>query len=144
MDWKEYVERTNDTAIYPTKFALSYLVLGLASEVSEVVTKCLPFMPETDVKVTLAAVARLSDELSLLKKRIRGDHGKELNLGRRADEFVALQEYAGAIKKEFGDVAWYLAQLSELMGGEDILEANIAKLAKRKEENKLQGDGDDR
>lgn len=36
MDWKEYCERTEDTAVYPTEKRLEYLVMGLAGEAGEV------------------------------------------------------------------------------------------------------------
>lgn len=48
--------------------------------------------------------------------------------------------------KELGDVYWYLARLSEALEihPSDVLHANMKKLNKRKEENKLQGNGDNR
>ena len=36
MDWKEYCERTEDTAIYPKEKRLEYLAMGLAGEAGEV------------------------------------------------------------------------------------------------------------
>lgn len=50
------------------------------------------------------------------------------------------------IKKELGDVLWYLAQLStELeLSLDDIAEANIEKLYGRLERGVLQGSGDNR
>jgi NTP pyrophosphatase (non-canonical NTP hydrolase) len=50
------------------------------------------------------------------------------------------------IKKELGDVLWYLAQLStELdLSLDDIAEANIKKLQSRLERGTLHGNGDNR
>ncbi len=50
------------------------------------------------------------------------------------------------IKKELGDVLWYLTQLStELeLSLDDVAKANIEKLYSRLERGKLQGDGDNR
>jgi NTP pyrophosphatase (non-canonical NTP hydrolase) len=50
------------------------------------------------------------------------------------------------IKKELGDVLWYLAVLSFDIGLNlgDIGEANLAKLASRKERGVLKGSGDNR
>lgn len=50
------------------------------------------------------------------------------------------------IKKELGDVLWYLTQLStELeLSLDEIAEANIEKLYSRLERGKLQGNGDNR
>lgn len=50
------------------------------------------------------------------------------------------------LKKELGDVLWYLAQLSTEFGleFEDVAEENINKLWSRKRRDKLHGDGDNR
>ena len=50
------------------------------------------------------------------------------------------------IKKELGDVLWYLAQLSTELGLdlEDVAKTNVEKLASRKERNVLHLDGDNR
>lgn len=55
-------------------------------------------------------------------------------------------ERTGAIVKEMGDVAWYLAALATSIGVplSRVLQANLDKLDKRLRENKLGGDGDDR
>ncbi|MBL7156407.1 MAG: nucleoside triphosphate pyrophosphohydrolase family protein [Candidatus Pacebacteria bacterium] len=50
------------------------------------------------------------------------------------------------IKKELGDVLWYLAQIAaELnLSLDEIAQANIEKLESRRERNKLHGSGDNR
>lgn len=50
------------------------------------------------------------------------------------------------IKKELGDVLWYIASLSHDCGlsMDEIATANIAKLKSRKERGVLQGNGDNR
>lgn len=50
------------------------------------------------------------------------------------------------IKKELGDVMWYLAQLSTELGLslEDIAQGNLEKLASRHKQNMIHGDGDNR
>jgi len=50
------------------------------------------------------------------------------------------------LKKELGDVLWYLAQLStELdLSLDEIAELNIEKLQSRLKRNKISGDGDNR
>lgn len=47
---------------------------------------------------------------------------------------------------ELGDVMWYLARMSYKLGFslEEVCFANLAKLAARKEQGKIQGDGDGR
>ena len=56
------------------------------------------------------------------------------------------EERRGEIKKELGDVLWYLAQVAtELnLSLDEIAQANIDKLESRKERNKLHGEGDNR
>ena len=63
-----------------------------------------------------------------------------LGLGDEAGEVL------GKIKKELGDVLWYLTQLStELeISLDDVAQANIEKLYSRLERGTLQGNGDNR
>jgi NTP pyrophosphatase (non-canonical NTP hydrolase) len=51
-----------------------------------------------------------------------------------------------ALKKELGDVAFYLAAMCSELGFplEEVLKANVEKLQGRKERGTLQGSGDDR
>lgn len=51
-----------------------------------------------------------------------------------------------AIKKELGDVLWYLAEVAYNfgLGLDDIAQTNIDKLMDRKERNKISGSGDNR
>lgn len=69
-----------------------------------------------------------------VKKAIRDDGG-QITDGRRQ-----------ALRKELGDVLWYVAALcSELdLDMADVARANIDKLASRKERGVIQGEGDDR
>ena len=69
-----------------------------------------------------------------LKKVIRDKHG------------IFLAQDVGEIKKEIGDVLWYLAALcTDLeIRLEDVALLNIEKLKKRKEEGCLGGSGDNR
>ena len=50
------------------------------------------------------------------------------------------------IKKEMGDVLWYIAVIAHDLdlSLDDLAETNIAKLASRKERGTLSGSGDDR
>lgn len=51
-----------------------------------------------------------------------------------------------AIKKELGDVCWFVAELCTLMGFsmEEVMYHNIEKLTDRKARNAIKGSGDDR
>jgi len=55
-------------------------------------------------------------------------------------------ERALGMAKELGDVAWYLARLSEAIGWtlQDVIDLNIDKLENRKDCNTIQGEGDER
>jgi len=69
-----------------------------------------------------------------IKKIIRDDNG------------VVTEEKRQEIKKELGDVLWYIAQLcSEFnLGMDDVAKANIEKLMSRMERGVLHGSGDNR
>jgi NTP pyrophosphatase (non-canonical NTP hydrolase) len=51
-----------------------------------------------------------------------------------------------SLKKELGDVLWFVAVLAEFynMDMQDVAIANINKLRSRQERGKLQGSGDER
>ncbi len=55
-------------------------------------------------------------------------------------------EFIDSIKKELGDVLWYVAAICFELGisMEDVAKTNIEKLALRKSRNKIHGEGDDR
>ena len=55
-------------------------------------------------------------------------------------------EKRSEIKKELGDVLWYLAQLATefKLSLDDVAGANLEKLFSRMERDKLHGDGDNR
>lgn len=59
---------------------------------------------------------------------------------------VYTDEDIDLIKKELGDVLWYLAGISYEFGFElsEVATANVEKLRSRKERNKISGSGDNR
>lgn len=67
-----------------------------------------------------------------MKKLIRDDNG------------IMTDERRDLMKKELGDVLWYVSQAARELGYslEEIGEENLAKLASRAERGKLYGDGD--
>ena len=64
----------------------------------------------------------------------------------RDKEGSATDEDKDAIKKELGDVLWYIANISRYLGFDlsDVAETNINKLESRYQRNKLHGAGDER
>ena len=106
MDANHYQTEAQSTAIYPDGAALDYVLLGLGSEVGEV--------------------------LSVAKKKIRDGAGPE--------------EFRAAMRKELGDVLWYVAATASELGLElgDVMQGNLDKLRDRKERGALPGSGDER
>ncbi len=64
----------------------------------------------------------------------------------RDNENVVSEEKKEEIKKELGDVLWYIARLSAEFGFtlNEVAELNIKKLSSRKERGVLHGNGDNR
>lgn len=64
----------------------------------------------------------------------------------RDKEGIIDDETREAIKKELGDVLWYVSQIATELGLslDDIAEKNIEKLYSRMERGKLNGSGDNR
>ena len=83
---------------------------------------------------TLGLVGEAGEVAEKIKKVIRDNNG------------IITQEKKEEIKKELGDVLWYIANLAyELnIDLEDIAEGNIEKLFSRMERDKVHGDGDNR
>lgn len=59
---------------------------------------------------------------------------------------VISEEYKESIKKELGDVLWYVAMLSHEFGFplEDVAQVNLEKLDSRQARNVINSEGDDR
>jgi NTP pyrophosphatase (non-canonical NTP hydrolase) len=89
-------------------------------------------------KELMQQVLGLSDEtgevLALFKKWIRDQDA----------DFSKLD--VQSVKKELGDILWYIAVVAEDVGlsMSDIADANIAKLADRQKRGTLRGSGDNR
>ena len=75
-----------------------------------------------------------------------GEVSEKLKKIIRDDKGIVSSEKKQDLKKELGDVLWYIANIcSELnLTMEEVAECNIEKLASRKARNKLKGSGDDR
>lgn len=59
---------------------------------------------------------------------------------------IMTDEVREALKKELGDVLWYISQIATELDFEleDVANENLIKLFSRLERNKIQGDGDNR
>ncbi|MGI6297554.1 MAG: nucleoside triphosphate pyrophosphohydrolase family protein [Minisyncoccales bacterium] len=83
---------------------------------------------------TLGLVGEAGEVAEKVKKIIRDENG------------IVSREKKEEIKKELGDVLWYIANLAyELdIKLEEIAQGNIEKIFSRVERNKVHGDGDNR
>jgi NTP pyrophosphatase (non-canonical NTP hydrolase) len=97
-------------------------------------TAVYPDIGKNFVYPTLGLMGESGEVCEKIKKVIRDDQGK------------VSPEKKEEIKKELGDILWYLSQLSKELGLKlsEVAEGNLEKLASRKERGKLQGDGDNR
>jgi len=83
---------------------------------------------------TLGLCGEAGEVAEKVKKVIRDNNG----------EFT--DEKKQEIKKEIGDVLWYIANIANDLDVslEDVAQGNIEKLFSRRDRNKIQGDGDNR
>ena len=79
-----------------------------------------------------------SGEVAEKMKKIIRDH--------RDSDMDALYNKREEIKKELGDVLWYISSLSSELGIDlnEVAEKNIEKLKSRKDRGKIGGSGDNR
>jgi NTP pyrophosphatase (non-canonical NTP hydrolase) len=82
--------------------------------------------------VTLGIAGEAGEIAEKIKKVMRNDDG------------VMSDEKREDLKKEIGDVLWYLSQLSRILGlsFSEVAEANLKKLADRKQRNVIKSTGD--
>ena len=97
-------------------------------------TAIYPGLGSNYVYPTLGLVGESGEVAEKVKKVIRDKNG------------IFDQETLIAIKKELGDVLWYVSNLSSELNFslEDIAEENLNKLKKRSMEGKIKGAGDNR
>ena len=97
-------------------------------------TALYPNVGDNFVYPTLGLVGEAGEVADKLKKTIRDDAG------------VITDEKKVEVKKELGDVLWYIAQVaSELdLSLEDVAQKNLDKLFSRKDRGVIGGSGDNR
>ncbi len=97
-------------------------------------TALYPDLGSNFIYPTLGLAGETGEVAEKIKKIIRDDDG-----------FVS-EEKRQEIKKELGDVLWYLAQLATELGLDldDVARSNIEKLASRLDRGALNGSGDNR
>lgn len=102
------------------------------------VTATYPRLGENHVYPTLGLVSEAGEVADKIKKLMR-DKRIEVPVAIDADD-------RGEIKKELGDVLWYVAQLATELGFDldDVANDNLNKLYSRLERDRLSGSGDNR
>ncbi len=80
---------------------------------------------------------------------IAGEAGEVLEKWKKIvayKEGIISDEDLGELKKELGDVVWYIAVLADSLGFsfEEIMQLNLQKLQDRKKRNVIKGEGDNR
>lgn len=117
MNLKEYCEAVNKTAIHPNE---------------------IPEGAHPNLVGLLYCAAKLGGESGEVAEHI----GKAL----RDDGGQFPPERVDKIKKEMGDVTWYVGRICNLLGIslEEVLQMNVDKLSSRADRGTLHGDGDDR
>ena len=99
-------------------------------------TAVYPDGPQGVLYLILGLCGETGEVAEKLKKVIRDN-----------DSFYdGLNAKKGEIKKELGDVLWYLASISHDLGFtlEEVAQANVDKLSSRSKRGKLHGSGDNR
>lgn len=82
--------------------------------------------------------------------KLAGEAGEvSEKIGKRLRDFdgdFEDKEWRLSVKKELGDVLWYIAALADGLGFtlEDVADTNLSKLASRMARGTIQGSGDDR
>lgn len=89
------------------------------------------------------------NELFHLALGLAGETGEvmeKLKKAVRDNESVITEDMKQDLKKELGDVLWYLAVFADYLGIklQDVADLNLEKLADRQKRNKLSGSGDNR
>jgi len=123
MEFKEYQKLASQTAIYLDKFkAMGY------EKIPATVMKYL------GISYCANGLGEVGEIQGKVKKILR-DQGGEIKDNNVQD-----------LKKELGDVLWYVAAMCTELGlsMDEVAEGNIDKLFDRKMRDKLSGSGDDR
>ena len=84
--------------------------------------------------LSMGLAGETGEVIEKMKKVVRNDSG------------IVSDEKKAELKKEMGDVLWYLSQLSKSLGisFNDVAEANLQKLADRAARDVLKSEGDSR
>jgi NTP pyrophosphatase (non-canonical NTP hydrolase) len=152
ITFDEYQEAATTTAVYPGQGAfqgLVYAVLGLSGEAGETAEQVKKTWRDDGTPDIGKAMMAMIDHIELALRTTRG-HTEIIDEARieASDIFCPgiSPERKQKILKELGDVFWYAAQVCTELGADmgDVAQANLDKLATRKAQDKIHGEGSDR
>jgi len=102
-------------------------------------------------KVALRTASRKGEEVELVHRVLglvgeAGEVAEKVKKAYRDENGVISKKLINELKKEMGDVLWYVATLADFfdVSLEDVGQLNISKLESREKRGKLKGSGDNR
>lgn len=119
MNAKEYQDKAHDFASYGEN--AMYPALGLAEEAGEACGKIAKYIRKHNGEIPTGEYEHLT--------------------GADLEDYIA---FTANLRKELGDVLWMVAELCTVYGLylDDVMQANIEKLADRKDKGLIIGEGD--
>ena len=121
MELNEYQEKAMSTCL-PSCNNFAYMSLGLVSEVGELAGKVAKAVRKEEIMLE-------QNDIFYNGSHLANDAGAELHKG---------------LIGELGDVLWFVSGICNVLGLhlEDVADANLAKLAERKKNGTIIGNGD--
>lgn len=152
MDFDEYQAAAIETAVYPGQggfIGLTYAALGLngeAGETGEQVKKL--WRDDVGDPVSQVTTALKNFHLASMRENFSFDTAFQSFADELQGIFAAPidEERRDKIISELGDTLWYAAQVATELGIDlsDVAELNLEKLAERRRNNTIHGDGENR
>ena len=127
MELNDYQNNAMSTCMDSSR-NMSYMAMGLTSEVGEFMGKIAKAIRKGDVYIGKECDSDLHYNTPLLESNVRS------------------LQWENDLMHELGDILWFAAGIAEVMGWEleYVAQENIKKLASRKERGVIDGNGDDR
>ena len=153
LSFDAYQARATETAVYPGQGSfqgLAYVALGLNGEAGETAEQVKKTWRDEGVEDISAAVKSLIDEIEHMLKSSTMTHAdvifKAHLWGQKIGQIELTEERRQKLLKELGDTLWYAAQIATELNVNlgDVAQANLDKLAARRESDLIHGEGSDR
>lgn len=150
LNFNTYDQFVRKLAVYPPEVEGLYPLIGLAGETGELIEKILPniFNPILSsrmllIGIHLSNIADAGIALEKLKKDLRKNGLVE---DEKVIPITVTEDQREGIKKELGDILWYMAATAQAFGFsiQDVAQTNMDKLNSRLERGVVKGSGDNR